>query len=105
MDEKNRRAYILLLIGVYFLIGGLSWLPENSQAMVWPIALITTGVIFLFKPSRKRAWEKQQNFRYHGDRMKQGHPGMNSANSRQKNESVDGFLYSDNSFGGLEIKD
>ena len=27
---------ILLLIGVYFLIGGLSWLPENSQAMVWP---------------------------------------------------------------------
>ena len=25
---------ILLLIGVYFLLGGLSWLPENSQAMV-----------------------------------------------------------------------
>lgn len=25
---------ILLLIGIYFLIGGLSWLPENSQAMV-----------------------------------------------------------------------
>ena len=23
---------ILLLIGVYFLLGGLSWLPENSQA-------------------------------------------------------------------------
>lgn len=37
---------ILLLIGVYFLIGGLSWLPENSQAMVWPFALIIVGVLF-----------------------------------------------------------
>ena len=45
---------ILLLIGVYFLIGGLSWLPENSQAMVWPIALITAGVLFFFKSGKNR---------------------------------------------------
>ena len=52
---------ILLLIGVYFLIGGLSWLPENSQAMVWPLALIIAGVLFIFKPGRnKRAqWARQ----------------------------------------------
>lgn len=93
---------ILLLIGVYFLAGGLSWLPENSQVMVWPIALITAGVIFLFKPNRRKAWEKHHNFHHHGDWTKQGHPGnpgMNFANSRQQNESVDGFLHSDNSFG------
>lgn len=39
---------ILVLVGVYFLLGGLSWLPENSQAMVWPLALIIAGVLFLF---------------------------------------------------------
>ena len=41
---------ILFLAGVYFLIGGLSWLPENSQAMVWPLALIIAGVLFIFTP-------------------------------------------------------
>ena len=28
------RGIILVLIGTYFLIGGLSWLPENSQVGV-----------------------------------------------------------------------
>ena len=44
----TRRHYLsgatLTLIGVYFLIGGLSWLPENSQTIVWPVALIVTGI-------------------------------------------------------------
>ena len=31
---------ILTLIGIYFLVEGLSWLPENSQTIIWPIALI-----------------------------------------------------------------
>ena len=44
---------ILLLIGVYFLLGGLSWLPENSQAMVWPLALIIAGVLLIFKSRRR----------------------------------------------------
>lgn len=90
---------ILLLIGVYFLIGGLSWLPENSQVMVWPVALITVGVLFLFKPNRRKGWEKQQMFHHHRDWMKHGHPGMNFGSSQQQNESVDGFLHSDNTFG------
>ena len=41
---------ILVLVGVYFLLGGLSWLPENSQAMVWPLALIIAGVYFFLNP-------------------------------------------------------
>ena len=47
---------ILLLIGVYFLLGGLSWLPENSQAMVWPLALIIAGVLLIFKSRRRGPW-------------------------------------------------
>lgn len=46
---------ILLLIGVYFLLGGLSWLPENSQAMVWPLALIIAGCFVDFQIPKKRA--------------------------------------------------
>lgn len=94
---------ILLLIGIYFLIGGLSWLPENSQAMVWPIALITAGVLFIFKPRRKSPKGHQHDFRHHGDWARRGrgghHPEMSAAAGEQQNESVDGFLYSDNSFG------
>lgn len=93
---------ILLLIGAYFLLGGLSWLPENSQAMVWPVALITAGVLFFFKPRKRGPRGYQHDFRHHGDRMRQGgghHPGMPPADHQQQNESVDGFLYSDNSFG------
>ena len=57
---------ILFLAGVYFLIGGLSWLPENSQAMVWPLALIIAGVLFIFKPGRnKRAqWARQHTMNH-----------------------------------------
>jgi len=44
---------ILFLAGVYFLIGGLSWLPENSQAMVWPLALIIAGV-FIYLQTRQK---------------------------------------------------
>lgn len=47
---------ILVLVGVYFLLGGLSWLPENSQAMVWPLALIIAGVLFLFKSGHRGPW-------------------------------------------------
>ena len=72
---------ILLLIGVYFLIGGLSWLPENSQAMVWPIALITAGVLFFFKSGKNRrghwAHHHAMQHRQKWMKMHQGQPGMN----------------------------
>lgn len=87
---------ILLLIGVYFLIGGLSWLPENSQAMVWPLALIIAGVLFIFKPGRnKRAqWARQHTMEHRRQWMKmhQGRPGMNFESEQQQSESVDGIF-------------
>ena len=94
---------ILLLIGVYFFIGGLSWLPENSQAMVWPLALIIAGVLFIFKPGRnKRAqWARQHTMEHRRQWMKmhQGRPGMNFESEQQQSESVDGFLRSENVWG------
>ena len=93
---------ILFLAGVYFLIGGLSWLPENSQAMVWPLALIIAGVLFIFKPGRnKRAqWARQHTMEHRRQWMKmhQGRPGMNFESEQQQSESVDGFLRSENVF-------
>ena len=96
---------ILFLAGVYFLIGGLSWLPENSQAMVWPLALIIAGVLFIFKPGRnKRAqWARQHTMEHRRQCMKmhQGRPGMNFESEQQQSESVDGFLRSENVWGAL----
>lgn len=94
---------ILVLVGAYFLLGGLSWLPENSQAMVWPLALIIAGVLFLFKSRHRGPWDdKQRMFRDHREWMKHGHhghAGMNFTDNQQQCESEDGFLRSDNTFG------
>lgn len=94
---------ILFLAGAYFLTGGLSWLPENSQAMVWPLALIIAGVLFIFKPGRnKRAqWARQHTMEHRRQWMKmhQGRPGMNFESEQQQSESVDGFLRSENVWG------
>ena len=81
---------ILLLTGVYFLIGGLSWLPENSRAMVWPLALILGGILFLTRNHRKEFRMKQHMHR------RQGFPPRGDA---PQYESDNGFLHSDNSFG------
>lgn len=95
---------ILLLIGVYFLIGGLSWLPENSQAMVWPFALIIAGILFFFKPKRRGPWADHRTLQNRRNfvkmKMKQGRPGMNFGNEQQQqSDSVDGFLHSENVWG------
>lgn len=94
---------ILLLIGVYFLIGGLSWLPENSQAMVWPVALITAGVLFFFKSGKNRrghwAHHHAMQHRQKWMKMHQGQPGMNFESEQQQSESVDGFLRAENVWG------
>ncbi|GAA6257993.1 DUF5668 domain-containing protein [Bacteroides sp. f07] len=96
---------VLLLIGVYFLIGGLSWLPENSQAMVWPFALIIAGILFFFKPSRdKRAKWARHHAMHHqrnlmGMKMKQSSSDVNIEGEQQQSDSVDGFLRSENVWG------
>lgn len=90
---------ILLLIGIYFLVGGLSWLPENSQVMVWPLALVIAGVLFLFKPRRKRYGGNPHSVHHTGEWMKHRQPGTDFSGNQQQFESVDGFLRSENTFG------
>ena len=68
---------ILLLIGVYFLLGGLSWLPENSQAMVWPLALIIAGVLLIFKSRRRGPWSHSHMAQHRKEWMKRRGLGMN----------------------------
>ena len=68
---------ILLLIGVYFLLGGLSWLPENSQAMVWPLALIIAGVLLIFKYRRRGPWSHSHMAHHRKEWMKRRGLGMN----------------------------
>lgn len=90
---------ILLLIGVYFLLGGLSWLPENSQAMVWPLALIIAGVLLIFKSRRRGPWSHSHMAHHRKEWMKRRGPGMNFKEEQQQFESVDGFLHSENVWG------
>lgn len=91
---------ILLLIGVYFLFGGLSCLPENAQAMVWPVALIIAGILFLFKSRRMGPWGHGPMAHHHREWMRhKRRPGMNFTENRQQSESVDGFLCSENVWG------
>lgn len=98
------RGIILVLIGTYFLIGGLSWLPENSQVMVWPFALIIAGILLIFKSSRgkKMIWTHRQA-REHRQQWTETHSGnttgMNNGNEQQRSNSVNGFLYSENVWG------
>lgn len=83
---------ILLLIGAYLLIGGLSWLPENSKAMIWPLALVLGGILFLTKSNRKA--------RLKNEYMRGGRSFSPHAGARQC-DSDNGFLHSDNSFGAV----
>jgi len=97
---------ILTLAGAYFLIGGLSWLPENSQAIIWPIVLIVAGVLFFVKAGRRERWmnsHMRQHMHQRQDWMrargKQMHMNMDSC--EQQCESEDGYLRSDNRFGAV----
>ncbi len=83
----TRRHYIsgliLTLIGAYFLIGGLSWLPENSQTIVWPVALIVAGILFFVKARRRERWMKSHMNGHYRDWAKRGggHMHMNMENN------------------------
>lgn len=102
---------ILLLAGVYLLIGGLSWLPENSQAMIWPIALILGGILFLVKSRKRERWTNRhmhghlnEDIRKHmREHMAKGHHFNATATDadNQQCESDNGFLRSNNSFGAV----
>ena len=93
----TRRHYLsgatLTLIGVYFLIGGLSWLPENSQTIVWPVALIVAGILFFVKARRRERWMKSHMNGHYRDWAKRGggHMHMNMENNEQQCESETGI--------------
>ena len=101
-----RRHYmggiILVLIGAYFMLGGISWLPASSQALVWPVALIVIGVFFLIK-TRKRARWRDAYMRHHRQWMNgsDGQAHRTTDETRQQCESEDGFLRSNNTFGAV----
>ena len=103
----TRRHYlsgsILTLIGVYFLVGGLSWLPENSQTFVWPVALIVAGILFFVKSRRRERWMKSHMSGRYQDWTKRGggHIHMNMENKEQQCDSENGYLRSDNAFGSV----
>lgn len=86
---------ILILVGVYLLLGNMPWLPTDSQAMVWPIALIVVGVIFFIKPRHKGNHFMREHVR-HRQMWKENRGDIQD---RQQFESEDGFLYSENRFG------
>lgn len=90
---------VLLLVGAYFLLGELSCLPENSQAIIWPIALITAGVLFIFHSRWKESWVRRHDFRFRWEWPKGEHTDNNLENKQQQFESSDGFLRSENVWG------
>ncbi len=102
----TRRHYmggiILVLIGAYFMLGGISWLPASSQALVWPVALIVIGVFFLIK-TRKRARWRDAYMRHHRQWMNGsgGQAHRTTDETQQQCESEDGFLRSNNTFGAV----
>lgn len=55
-----RQRYLLggtlLLAGIYLLGNKLMLFPDNSQAMLWPLILILTG-IFVISPHRSKHWK------------------------------------------------
>lgn len=83
---------IILLTGAYFLLGDLWWLQGNAKEMIWPLALILAGVLFLAQSNRKARLKKQY--------AQGGHSFSPNAGARQC-DSDNGFLHSDNSFGAV----
>lgn len=104
---------IVLLTGIYFLIGGLSWLPENSQVMIWPLALVLVGILFLIKGRKGSEWDKRRLFvkmqkehwnkRHMHEKIQLGANEFSTDNhtESQQCESENGFLHSDNVFGSV----
>lgn len=102
---------ILVLVGAYFLIGGLPCLPANSQAMLWPLTLILIGILFFVKARSRERWineHMKEHMREHA-RMKHNFAsaatGAEAATGDgadyQQCESDNGFLRSNNTFGAV----
>ena len=47
MHRRYVGGSLLILIGTYFLLDRLSWLPENLHGIIWPAILVTAGILCL----------------------------------------------------------
>lgn len=96
-----RRNYVagvaVLLTGVYFLLGRLYCLPENSREMVWPVALIAVGIAFLFKAKRKSDYFRS----IHSNETCGSFDSKIEGDESCGCHTSDGFLNSNNVFGGV----
>ena len=80
---------ITIAIGAYFLLPEISWVEGEWLDMFWPVLFIFVGIMILFKPER-------HHFNAHWD-------GRRPEYTKEVYGSEDGFIVSDNTFGGVEI--
>lgn len=103
MHRRYVGGSLLILIGTYFLLDRLSWLPENLHDIIWPAILVTAGILCLVKTHHRKRWieiemgacglgkEKERDSRIH----------PNMEDNGQQCQSEDGYLRSDNAFGSV----
>ena len=58
---------LMAVIGGYFMVGGLAWLPQNYEVMIWPLVLILLGAFFLFKSRHRHGFNKVNRHGRRGD--------------------------------------
>ena len=51
---KSGAAYILILLGIIFLLSNLGLLPRPVMAKWWPLILIIVGVLLLIRRSSRK---------------------------------------------------
>ncbi len=51
---KSGAAYILIVLGLIFLLSNLGWLPRHVMAQWWPLILIIVGVLMLIRRSSRK---------------------------------------------------
>jgi phage shock protein C len=49
---------VLIVMGLFFLLDELNFIPDIDFGQVWPVILIVIGLGFIFSSSKKEPWEK-----------------------------------------------
>lgn len=86
MRGEITRGLILSCIGIVFILPKLG-IVAYGGIFSWPVIFIVIGLIILLKPRRQmHNWHYSNQHQINGD---------------EKNNTVDGFVYSNNSFGEI----
>ncbi len=56
MESKNAAALTIILIGAYFLLKNLNFIPKINVSLGWPILLIALGLLLIYKPIANKKW-------------------------------------------------